>query len=384
MIDNTGLLSTLLTQGKIKVQDSEIFHKIPPQLPNSFIYEKVEGMLLGLAIGDALGAPTESMRPTDRNNDYGEIRDYLPVKRSNYRVRGVGTDDTQLSFWTLEQLVTDGGLIPEELARRFCANRIWGMGGVTRKFIENFKDKKIPWDEAGVLNALGNGALMRIAPIVLPYLRNPHPSMYADAAIDAMITHNSYANTACCVAFVKLIWALLGMTSTPETKWWMSEFCSTASKLEGDTVCQGREILLYQDYKGPLWKYAEQACKDALAKEFSVKQACQSWGSGASLFQTVPSVLYILTKHADDPEEAIIRAVNDTKDNDTIASIVGAAVGALHGLAGIPERWVRNLVGRVRKGGTGQVFRLIIHAKQIFWLQNSPWTNYSINPNPQD
>jgi ADP-ribosyl-[dinitrogen reductase] hydrolase len=36
-------------------------------------------------------------------------------------------------------------------------------------------------------------------------------------------------------------------------------------------------------------------------------------------------------RHADDPEEAILRAVSDTKDNDTIGAIVGAAVGALHG-----------------------------------------------------
>jgi len=35
--------------------------------------------------------------------------------------------------------------------------------------------------------------------------------------------------------------------------------------------------------------------------------------------------------HARDPEEAIVRAVNDTKDNDTIAAIAGAGVGVLHG-----------------------------------------------------
>jgi ADP-ribosylglycohydrolase len=43
----------------------------------------------------------------------------------------------------------------------------------------------------------------------------------------------------------------------------------------------------------------------------------------------VPTVIYILMRHGHDPEEAIVRAVNDTKDNDTVAAIVGAAVGAL-------------------------------------------------------
>jgi ADP-ribosylglycohydrolase len=53
------------------------------------------------------------------------------------------------------------------------------------------------------------------------------------------------------------------------------------------------------------------------------------------LLETVSTVLHILMRHAGDPEEAIIRAVNDTKDNDTIAAIVGAAVGALHGLRAV-------------------------------------------------
>ena len=35
-------------------------------------------MMLGLAIGDALGITTEGMIPHDRHNRYGEIRDYLP------------------------------------------------------------------------------------------------------------------------------------------------------------------------------------------------------------------------------------------------------------------------------------------------------------------
>ena len=51
-------------------------------------------------------------------------------------------------------------------------------------------------------------------------------------------------------------------------------------------------------------------------------------------------------RHANDPEEAILRAVKDTKDNDTIGAIVGAAVGALHGEKRLPERWKLGLLGR--------------------------------------
>jgi hypothetical protein len=77
--------------------------------------------------------------------------------------------------------------------------------------------------------------------------------------------------------------------------------------------------------------------------------ACDEWYSGAYLLETVPSVLYILMRQGADPEEAIVRAVNDTQDNDTIAAIVGAAVGALQGAAALPARWVEGLPGRTRR-----------------------------------
>lgn len=81
----------------------------------------------------------------------------------------------------------------------------------------------------------------------------------------------------------------------------------------------------------------------------------------------VPEVLYVLMRHAHDPQEAIVRAVNDTKDNDTIAAIVGAAVGALHGRRALPARWVANLSGRTTDRDDGRVFELIASARRAFW-----------------
>ncbi len=45
-------------------------------------------------------------------------------------------------------------------------------------------------------------------------------------------------------------------------------------------------------------------------------------------------MLYILERHGNDPEEAIVRAVNDTWDNDSIPAIVGAAVARYTGSSG--------------------------------------------------
>jgi ADP-ribosylglycohydrolase len=90
-----------------------------------------------------------------------------------------------------------------------------------------------------------------------------------------------------------------------------------------------------------------------------VPSGVADWSSGSYLLETVPSALLTLMRHADDPEEAIIRAVNDTRDNDTIASIVGAAIGALHGGNALPARWRDGLTGRIRSSDDGSVPRLI-------------------------
>jgi ADP-ribosylglycohydrolase len=97
-----------------------------------------------------------------------------------------------------------------------------------------------------------------------------------------------------------------------------------------------------------------------------VVEASNLWYSAAFILETVQSVIYILMKHGGDLEEAIVRAVNDTWDNDTIAAIVGAAVGALHGKRAIPERWLGNLSGRTSYTDDGRVFQLLEEAGRIW------------------
>jgi ADP-ribosylglycohydrolase len=73
-------------------------------------------------------------------------------------------------------------------------------------------------------------------------------------------------------------------------------------------------------------------------------------------------------RHGDDFEEAIVRSVNDTKDNDTIAAIVGSVLGALHGKSAIPPRWLGSLLGRTQASDDGRVFNLISEAHERWWI----------------
>jgi ADP-ribosylglycohydrolase len=300
------------------------------------------------------------MAPAARRECYGEIRDYVPHRRR--KTVATPTDDTQLAFWTLDQTLLDDGLNPEHLARRFSSERIFGIGHAVSRAMRELRLRERPWYECGSSSA-GNGALMRIAPMLVPYVRSPSPEMWADTALSAIVTHNDAASTSACLAFVAMLWQLLGMDEPPEPSWWRREYVRLSRDLEGDTRYVPRGGA-FQEYGGPAWRFVDERLAAAEAGDLTTLEACDQWYSGAYLLETLPSVLYTLARHATDPEEALVCAVNDTKDNDTIGAIVGAAVGALHGASALPERWVEQLSGRTRDADDGEVQRILVRARE--------------------
>jgi ADP-ribosylglycohydrolase len=328
-----------------------------PRSTPSLDFDRVEGMLLGLAIGDALGNTSEGMRPGERLAAYGEIRDYLPNRRLEGRRLGLPSDDSQLAFWTVEQLLEDGEYVPDRLASKFCSGRIFGMGRTMRGFLQNHKDLGLPWERSGPRSA-GNGALMRIAPMLLPHVSAPSPRLWIDTALSAMTTHNDTASIASCVAWVAMLWDLLAAQQAPAAAWWLERFVEVAGQFDNGAVYQPRGGR-YVGYDGAFTPFVAEVVRSAEARNLTVVEAANEWYSGAYLLETVPSAVYILMKHGNDPEEAVVRAVNDTVDNDTVGAIVGSAVGALHGRRGLPQRWVEGLLGRTRERDDGRVFALI-------------------------
>ena len=362
LIDNRPIFEQFLEDGTIELESGPILDTSPSPLPEYFSFDRIESMLLGLAIGDSLGNTTEGQLPGDRQDKHGFIEDYLPNDYAEGRAVGVPSDDTQLAFWTLEQLIEDGGLVPDHLADRFCREQIFGMGQTVRGFIQEYKSGR-QWYEAGPHSA-GNGALMRIAPVLIPHLSRPSPALWADAALAGMVTHNDAASNASCVALISVLWEVMCFFDMPEPAWWIEAFCSVGEQLEGDTQYRPRKKT--RGYEGPVCRFARDRVSDALAGDLAVVDACYSWYSAAYLLETVPSVLYILCKYASDPEAAILSAVNDTKDNDTVGAIVGAVVGALHGKDALPDRWVAGLLGRTTYDDDGRIFELIEQARKLW------------------
>lgn len=367
--DNQSLLRDLVGNGHLHLTLGSLFEQPAPFAGAQVPWSRVRGMMLGLAIGDALGNTTEAMLPHHRRQRYGEIRDYLPNRHAGDQAVGLPSDDSQLAFWTLEHLVECDGLVPERLARVFASRRIFGIGSAVKQFVDGMHAGR-PWWEASARSA-GNGALMRIAPITIPYLGASDPAFWTDAALCAAITHNDRGSIGACVAFAGMLGELLACHAAPTAEWWVKRYVEIARDVEGDSEYTPRGGTLQGSFRGPIWRLVEEEVLPRIAGPESVLQACSVWYSGAYLLETVPTALFILARHGDDPEEAIVRAVNDTKDNDTVAAIVGAAVGALHGEDALPQRWRNGLLGRTTAGDDGRVFELLDRAEVLFGSRDS-------------
>lgn len=325
-------------------------------------WNRVEGMLLGLAIGDSLGNTSESKNPAERKERHGEIRDYLSNRKAGRRPVGLPSDDTQLAFWSLEHLLESGSLDPARLAKTFAGRRIFGSGATVRAFLRALPGAR-HWLEASQESA-GNGALMRIAPVLLPHLGAGGSGIWRDVVLAGSVTHNDFASNASCAALVAVLLDALAATPPVPEGFWLRRFVDVARVIEGDEERYVPRAPRYVERKVSLWGFTEQVVGKALRSPAGTVDACNDWYSGAFLLETVPSVLFILERHGNDPEEALIRAVNDTRDNDTVAAIVGAAVGALHGLESLPDRWRLGLLGRTEADDDGRVQELMAAAKE--------------------
>lgn len=356
MTDTATQLDSLLASGIVRCRPSPWLHTQPP--PPQASFDRIGTMLYAVALGDSLGNTSEGLLPHERTRRYGHITGYLPTRHAGGQERGVPSDDTQLTFRTVQHLLRLGDLCPEQLGDDLSDGAIFGIGRAMTAWLAR-REAGLPWTTCGVQSS-GNGALMRIAPVLLPHLQEPSPRLWADAVLATMVTHNDAAAIACSVAWVHILWSLLtlpeGYRIAPP--WWLERFAEAAATIEGATLHRPRQGPL-RSYTGPLWAFTVQQAGAAQAMDVPVRNTGAAWGSGAYLLETMPTVLAILMRHSHEPERAMGVAVNDTKDNDTIAALVGSALGALHGSRWIPAAWRTGLLGRLGSDDDGAVLALL-------------------------
>ncbi len=322
---NSERMSMLFQLGLINAKEVAFLYKKPQKIGTS--PDRIIGMLYGVAIGDALGSPYEGKIPK------------LDLIRT-YTSRSHITDDTQMTFWTVETLLSRGifrtsphkGLNLWRLADRFAKEHIIGIGRTIKDFLRNYKKFNLPWFVSGVPSA-GNGALMRISPVVLPYLIQPSKEMWADSVLDTMMTHNDPLAISASVAFVNIIYKLLGMSKPPKPEWFVEEYVSVARKVEGDeTMYRPRNKQI--TYEGPAWEFVEKYVRLAWEEQMHPLEFGNYVYSGGYLLETIPVTLLFAMYFIDNPYGMITRAVSWSYDSDTIGAISGYLCGALHGISG--------------------------------------------------
>ncbi|MBY0491146.1 MAG: ADP-ribosylglycohydrolase family protein [Gemmatimonadaceae bacterium] len=338
-----------------------------PPLDSPDLPDRVRGLLLGIAIGDALGNRTEGLDPAEREAQHGRITGYAPSRYANGAIAGTPSDDTQLTARTLEQLVDDGALIADELAFRIANDRLFGVDRATLDFCKALRTGA-PWWEC-TQHSAGNGAMVRIAPLILPHAVNGGVGLWSEVALATAVTHNDPMAIAANVAWVAFLWRLLNADLPESPAEWLETYTEVLRVLDHGQTYESRVTSgPLQHWRGSLSQLLDAEVRPAVQRATPIRDAAQRWQSGAFLLETAPTVLHIIAQLGDSPRDAMLAAVNDTRDNDTIAALVGAAMGAAHGTSWIPTEWREPLLGRTHEDDDGYYFALIDRAVARFVL----------------
>jgi len=277
--------------------------------PDAAIVRRAKAALLGLAVGDALGATTEFMKPGEIRERYGVHDEILGGGWLKLPPGGV-TDDTEMSLCIARAILARGAWdlsgVAKEFARWLAGNPV-DVGATCRRGIRDYILKGQIQTPPGEWDA-GNGAAMRVAPVAL-FALGDEELLSRLAVEQARLTHNHPLSDAACVAVAKMIQrALLG---TPRT----------GLRAAADDLAKRHPEFRFDGYEGDATAYLP----DTLRTVFH-------------LFFTTGTF-----------EECLVRTVNRGDDADTTGAIAGAIAGAHYGLAAIPRRWLRSLDAAVRE-----------------------------------
>jgi len=284
--------------------------------------EKAKGIIFGLAIGDALGYPTEFMTLSQIKQQYGEagIQD-LPDP-------ALFTDDSQMSIAIAEALLRVGDQdldsIMEAIKAEFIKwrhspenNRAPGRACLTG--VRNM-ERGMHWSESGVADSKGCGSAMRVAPIGYLYQHDPE-KLKQVARASGICTHGHRTAIAASIGAAYLVKLALAGVEPQDlipkllsfTKGISGEFDTAISKVSD---CLG-------------WPNEEDALNHL--------------GKGWIGEEAVALALYCFLRYPDNYKATVLRGANTNGDSDSVACIAGGISGAYLGIEAIPNGWIKRI-----------------------------------------
>lgn len=296
-------------------------------------YDRVYGALIGQAVGDALGAPTEGMTREEITSKYGWVDDFVSDDPA-------GTDDTEYAVLSARIVLKYGHeLTPGDVTAEWRKNLVeqdggfYGGGFSEMTAINNLRAGLVA-PQTGTDNheMWSDGTAMRIAPVGVFCAGNPREAARL-AAIDAQVSHardgiycGQAVAAAVAAALVESSWEAVidaGLAVVPADSW--------SARMIARAVDIGR--------RAPGLRSAV----DQLYEEISLFH--YPWADVAP--EATALAFGVLAASSGDYVDAVLAGVNVGRDADTIAAMAGGIAGALHGAEAVPERW-RVRINRVR------------------------------------
>lgn len=291
--------------------------------------DRVVGSVLGLALGDALGAPFEGRRAAD-------IPDPVPALELPWMglPPGSTTDDTAMARNLVRSLAAGGVFDPDDLVARHLE---WfrsdppDVGVLTRRVLSRvdrgedaFEAARAVWEERGPEVSAGNGSVMYCAPLGLAYASRPEELVKVAPRLSALTHYDERCRTA--VLAVTLTVGALARGQSPES--------AVAAALGAVVDREGGEELEY------------------LVEMAGVARRIDGPDQGFCLFTSGVGLQSLIG--TGDFETEVKRVVSLGGDTDTNAAVAGALLGALVGEGGLPRAWLDRLQDRTAIGAEAQ------------------------------
>lgn len=281
------------------------------------IDNKQKGMLVGLAIGDALGMPLEfkqlgTFKPLETFGEGGPFN--LPL--------GYWTDDTSMALCLADSILEKGGYDSYDIMDRYMdwqtngyrssTGMCFDIGNQVSMAIARYKSQpEITTSEQRTKSA-GNGCIMRLAPVVIASLaaKNSLEDTIRLASISARETHFSTIAEEATALFAGLLF-------------------NAVKAVNKNQVLQLDTTITYSVHLLSIVEQAHQKTSEELRP------------TGYIIDTLEIAVWAFMT--SDNFKDGALKAINLGGDSDTIGAVYGQLAGAYYGLSGIPQEWLEKL-----------------------------------------
>lgn len=293
--------------------------------------KKIKAVVIGHAIGDALGVPVEFASRTELDNapvtdmeGYGTYS--MPA--------GAWSDDTSMSLCTMDALIKYG-LDYDRIMINFGkwyyndeftpTGEMFDVGNTCSTAIENYVVYKKHYTMCGLNGERdnGNGSLMRIHPAVLYLANKDIPIEQKIEIVHTMsaLTHAHERSKIGCGIYAFVLWELLKNPTMSAIK---------DGLVQAEAFYQERPEFVHYNR--------------LFDKTFIITPRNVIKSSGYIVDTLEAAVWCLLTTNS--YKEAVLKAVNLSDDTDTVGAVTGGLAGALYGYDEIPQVWKDTLIKR--------------------------------------